>query len=170
MTKRYRIELTETELECLFLVAHEGCERAAAGDIVSMGYGFESNTRAARRALDKLEAQIDARDAADRERELQDAPQFPAAILDGSHDPERADCACDWCEEGRAPAGQLAMRDVSRPGVPMPGGSHDPESAPPPRDWRELRDERERASLGLPTLADTRRMFAALDRARSRER
>ena len=34
--------------------------------------------------------------------------RFPASFLDGSHDPERADCACDWCEEGRAPTARAA--------------------------------------------------------------
>ena len=34
--------------------------------------------------------------------------QFPASFLDGSHDPERADCACDRCEEGRAPTARVA--------------------------------------------------------------
>jgi len=120
MTKRYRIELTELELECLFIVADEGCERADAGWILSMGEGFAENSRAARRARDKLAAQLDARDAADREREASESYPLPPSFLDGSHDPERADCACDWCAEGRAPAGQLAMDDVSRPGLPMP--------------------------------------------------
>lgn len=156
MTKRYRIELTELELECLFIVAHAGCERADAGEIVSMGEGFADHRRAARRGVAKLAAQLDARDAADREREASESYPLPPSFLDGSHDPERADCACDWCAEGRAPSGQLAMDDVSRPGLPM--------------DWREQRDDRERASLGLPTLDGTRRMFDALDRARRRDR
>lgn len=119
MTRRYRIELTELELECLFLVADEGCLRADAGHITSMAEGFAENRRAAHRGRDKLAEQIDVRDAADREREASESYPLPPSFLDGSHDPERADCACDWCEEGRAPAGQLAMADVSRPGVPM---------------------------------------------------
>jgi hypothetical protein len=129
MTKRFRVELTELELECLFIVADEGCERADAGAILSMGEGFANNRRAAQRARDKLAELLDARDAADRLEERAQleatARLFPPSFLDDSHDPEREDCACDWCEEGRdlaqrAPAGQLAMTDVSRPGVPMP--------------------------------------------------
>jgi hypothetical protein len=104
MTKRYLIELTELELECLFIVADEGCERADAGAILSMGEGFAENRRAAHRGRDKLAAQLDARDAADREREASESYPLPPSFLDGSHDPERADCACDWCEEGRAPS------------------------------------------------------------------
>lgn len=36
--------------------------------------------------------------------------------------------------------------------------------------WRCQRDERERASLGLPTLRASRAMFAALDDARERRK
>lgn len=132
MTKKFAIELTELELECLFLVADEGCERAEAGYIVSMGEGFAENRRAALRGRNKLAAAINERDADEREREQRDARQFATsihpALLDGSHDPERADCACDWCEEGRTIRADQnrAMRQPRTvplrqpPGVPMP--------------------------------------------------
>jgi hypothetical protein len=120
MTKRYRLELTELELECLFIVADEGCERADAGCILSMGEGFAENRRAARRGRDKLAALIDERDADEREREQRDAQQFATsihpALLDGSHDPERADCACDWCEEGRTIRADRHARVISGTG------------------------------------------------------
>ena len=44
------------------------------------------------------------------------------------------------------------------------------ERAAPVADWRELRDDRERAALGLPTIAGARRMFDAIDAAESRRR
>jgi hypothetical protein len=68
--KRYRLELTERELECLFIVADEGCERAREGEILSMGEGFTENMRAALRARGKLVALIEQRDAADRADEV----------------------------------------------------------------------------------------------------
>jgi hypothetical protein len=81
-----------------------------------MGEGFAENLRAARRARDKLEALIDERDALDREREARDAPPIHPALIDGSHDPERADCACEWCEEGRAPDSARHRRVISGTG------------------------------------------------------
>jgi hypothetical protein len=70
IVKRYRLELTERELECLFIVADEGCERAREGEILSMGEGFAENMRAALRARGKLVALIEQRDAADRADEV----------------------------------------------------------------------------------------------------
>lgn len=136
MTKRYRIELTAAELRALDDLALAGADELPDDP---------HERAAARRALRKLSAAVASADVPRDSATWQPHP----AMLDGSHDPERADCACDWCAEGHAPSGQLAMDDVSRPGLPM--------------DWREQRDDRERASLGLPTLDGTRRMFDALD-------
>lgn len=119
MTKRYRIELTNAELRALDALACFGTALLDADDQAKRNFGMNSPAmhRAAYRAMDKLLAALVGSPRASA------SIAFPPSFLDGSHDPERADCACDWCAEGRAPAGELEMDDVSRPGLPM--------------DWRE---------------------------------
>jgi hypothetical protein len=60
--------------------------------------------------------------------------------------------------------GRMPLWGCDRSGAPVCYDC-ERERAAPAADWRELRDDRERARLGLPTLDGSRRMFDALDRA-----